>query len=103
MRKYDVVFFDAANTLLYPYPSVGEIYAQVARRYGVGTTGEAVQRAFRQAWGTVETLARNDPVRNAVGEPDGPPFWQTLVHNPLAPFAVPDYFVGFFVETYQLV
>ena len=68
MRKYEVVFFDAANTLLYPYPSVGEVYAQVAGRYGVETTGEAVQRAFRQAWGPVETLARNDPERYGVGE-----------------------------------
>ena len=80
MRKYEAVFFDAANTLLYPYPSVGEVYAQVASRYGVETTGEAVQRAFRQAWGTVETLARNDPVRYGVGEPDGRRFWHTLVH-----------------------
>jgi FMN phosphatase YigB (HAD superfamily) len=32
MRKYEAIFFDAANTLLYPYPSVGEVYAQVARR-----------------------------------------------------------------------
>jgi putative hydrolase of the HAD superfamily len=46
MRKYDVVFFDAANTLLYPYPSVGEVYAQVASRYGVETTGEAVHATF---------------------------------------------------------
>ena len=46
MRKYDAVFFDAANTLLYPYPSVGAVYAQVAERYGVSTSAEAVQRAF---------------------------------------------------------
>ncbi len=102
MRKYDAVFFDAANTLLYPYPSVGEIYAQVARRYGVETTGEAVQRAFRQAWGTVETLARNDPVRYGVGEPDGRRFWHTLVHASFAQIAVPDHFDDFFEELYQL-
>ena len=39
MRKYEAVFFDAANTLLYPYPSVGEVYAQVAGRYGVADHG----------------------------------------------------------------
>ena len=42
MRKYDAVFFDAANTLLYPYPSVGDVYAEVAARYGVVTTGKEV-------------------------------------------------------------
>ena len=102
MRKYDVVFFDAANTLLYPYPSVGEVYAQVASRYGVETTGEAVQRAFRQAWGTVETLARNDPVRYGVGEPDGRRFWHTLVHATFSKLAVPERFDDFFEELYQL-
>ena len=102
MRKYDVVFFDAANTLLYPYPSVGEVYAQVARRYGVETTGQAVQRAFRQAWGTVETLARNDPVRYGVGEPDGRRFWHTLVHATFSKLTVPEHFDDFFEELYQL-
>ena len=43
MRNYDAVFFDAANTLLYPYPSVGAVYAEVAARYGVTTTADAVQ------------------------------------------------------------
>ena len=32
MRPYDAIFFDAANTLLYPYPSVGTLYAEVAAR-----------------------------------------------------------------------
>ena len=102
MRKYDAVFFDAANTLLYPYPSVGEVYAQVAGRYGVETTGEAVQNAFRQAWGTVETLARNDPVRYGVGEPDGRRFWHSLVHATFAQITVPEPFDAFFDELYWL-
>ncbi len=102
MRKYDAAFFDAANTLLYPYPSVGEVYAQVASRYGVETTGEAVQRAFRQAWGPVETLARNDPVRYGVGEPDGRRFWHTLVHATFSKLTVPEHFDDFFEELYQL-
>ena len=37
MRKYEVVFFDAANTLLYPYPFVGEVYAQLVRDMREGT------------------------------------------------------------------
>ena len=49
MRKYDAVFFDAVNTLLYPYPSVGDIYAEVAERYGVITEGAVVQHAFGKA------------------------------------------------------
>lgn len=102
MRLYDAVFFDAANTLLYPYPSVGEVYAQVASRYGVSTTGAAVQGAFRHAWGQVENAARQDPVRYGVGEPDGRRFWHTLVHATFAQLAVPEPFDAFFEELYTL-
>ncbi len=102
MRTYDAVFFDAANTLLYPYPSVGEVYAQVAARYGVTTTGAAVQGAFRQSWGEVEAAAHRDPVRYGVGEPDGRRFWHTLVHATFTQLQVPEPFDAFFEELYQL-
>ena len=96
MRHYDAVFFDAANTLLYPFPSVGEIYAEVAGRYGVTTSGAAVQRAFGQAWSHTQTLAQRDPVRYGVGEPDGRRFWHTLVHAVFAQIALPEDFDRFF-------
>jgi putative hydrolase of the HAD superfamily len=102
MRKYDAIFFDAANTLLYPFPSVGEIYAQVAARYGVTTTGAAVQGAFRHAWRSTVTLAQHDPVRYGVGEPDGRRFWHTLVHATFTQLAVPEDFDAFFDELYWL-
>jgi putative hydrolase of the HAD superfamily len=102
MRKYDAVFFDAANTLLYPFPSVGDIYAEVASRYGVTTTGTEVQRAFRQVWGKMQTLAQQDPVRYGVGEADGRRFWQALVHEVFAQIALPEAFDAFFDELYWL-
>ncbi len=102
MRKYDAVFFDAANTLLYPYPSVGDIYAEVAGRYGVTTTGAVVQRAFGKAWGKVQALAQRDPVRYGVGEPDGRRFWRALVHEVFCEIALPDEFDAFFDELYLL-
>jgi putative hydrolase of the HAD superfamily len=102
MRKYDAIFFDAANTLLYPFPSVGDIYAEVAGRYGVTTTGAVVQRAFKQAWSRVQTLAQHDPVRYGVGEPDGRRFWHTLVHEIFTQIALPQDFDGFFDELYWL-
>lgn len=102
MRKYDAVFFDAANTLLYPFPSVGDIYAEVAGRYGVSTTGTEVQRAFRHAWGSMQTLAQRDPVRYGVGESDGRRFWHALVHEVFAQIALPEAFDAFFDELYWL-
>ena len=102
MHNYDAVFFDAANTLLYPFPSVGEIYATVAGRYGVTTSGPIVQGAFRQAWVKTQTLAQRDPVRYGVGEPDGRRFWHTLVHEVFAQIALPKDFDTFFDELYWL-
>lgn len=100
MRNYDAVFFDAANTLLYPYPSVGAVYAEVAARYGVTTTAETVQAAFRRAWSEIQ--ATTDPVRYGVGEPDGRRFWHALVHATFAQVALPEDFEAFFDELYWL-
>ena len=102
MRNYDAVFFDAANTLLYPYPSVGAVYAKVAARYGVTTTADAVQAAFRRAWAEANAAADSDPVRYDVGEPDGRRFWHALVHATFAKIELPKDFEAFFDELYWL-
>jgi len=102
MQTYDAVFFDAANTLLYPYPSVGTVYAQVAARYGVTTTAAAVQNAFRHAWRVAQRMAQDDPVRYGVGESDGRRFWHTLVHATFEQIALPQDFDVFFDELYWL-
>jgi len=43
-------FFDAGNTLLYAWPSVGEVYAEFAHRYGVAAGAPAIGAAFRKVW-----------------------------------------------------
>jgi putative hydrolase of the HAD superfamily len=102
MRNYDAVFFDAANTLLYPYPSVGAVYAEVAARYGVTTTADAVQAAFRRSWAEANAAADSDPVRYGVGEPDGRRFWHALVHATFTKIELPKDFEAFFDELYWL-
>ena len=102
MRNYDAAFFDAANTLLYPYPSVGAVYAEVAARYGVTTTADAVQAAFRRSWAEANAAADSDPVRYGVGEPDGRRFWHALVHATFAKIELPKDFEAFFDELYWL-
>lgn len=44
------VFFDAGGTLLYPHPSVGEVYARVARGHGVHAEPENLNKIFREIW-----------------------------------------------------
>lgn len=49
-KALKAVFFDAGNTLLRPYPSVGHIYAKTARRHGVRLTSAWVEDRFQIAW-----------------------------------------------------
>ena len=44
------VFFDVGGTLIHPWPSVGKIYAEVAKRHGITITPEQAERAFRESW-----------------------------------------------------
>lgn len=45
------ITFDVGGTLIAPHPSVGEVYAGVARRFGIQTRSAAqLTEAFLQAW-----------------------------------------------------
>ncbi|MBN1596068.1 HAD-IA family hydrolase [candidate division FCPU426 bacterium] len=48
--KHKAVFFDAGNTLFEIQPSVGELYAQVAKEYGVRFKAGALETLFRKEW-----------------------------------------------------
>lgn len=49
-KALKAIFFDAGNTLLRPYPSVGHIYAKTAHRHGVRLTSAWVEDRFQAAW-----------------------------------------------------
>lgn len=51
------VFFDAAGTLLQVAEPVGETYARIAGRHGVGVTPTAIGTAFRAAFAAAAPLA----------------------------------------------
>jgi putative hydrolase of the HAD superfamily len=54
------IFFDAGNTLLRVHPSVGEIYADAARRYGADLSAEAVEESFKKMWTRTGPLVTNE-------------------------------------------
>jgi putative hydrolase of the HAD superfamily len=64
------VFFDVGGTLIEPAPSVGEIYAQVARRHGIAAEPARLEAAFRQSWaalaGGAVTVSRKQWWREVV-------------------------------------
>jgi putative hydrolase of the HAD superfamily len=101
-RRFRAVFFDAANTLLYPEPPVGELYARTARKYGVEVSAAAVQAAFRRSWEVLQAKAAGDPVRYGIGEADGRRWWHALVAETFRPLGMPQPFDRFFDELYTL-
>lgn len=74
------ILFDAGNTLIRVRGAVGDVYAEVAGRYGVAADGDALERAFRHAFreakeGFVDAVSRpHSPERERA-------WWRSLVEQ----------------------
>jgi REG-2-like HAD superfamily hydrolase len=95
LRTIKGVYFDAGGTLLYPYPSVGEIYALVLKRWGVDLSPETLQAAFRVSWGHLTRKARN-----FTDEDSEKKWWRNLVLMTITEMQRPRDFEGFFEDLY---
>lgn len=51
MKKYKAIFFDAGGTLLTVYPSVGQIYSEIALKYGCKASPEDIEKLFNEKRG----------------------------------------------------
>lgn len=70
----DVIFFDAAGTLIYLARPVGWHYALIARKYGLEVDEARMEAAFRQVW-------KSRPARPPSAGPredDDRPWWRAL-------------------------
>lgn len=61
-KNYKAVFFDAGNTLLYPHPSIGEIYQEIAQKHGVILDSAAINSCFFNVWQNKNKL-KVDPAK----------------------------------------
>ncbi len=52
IRNIEAVTFDAGGTLIEPWPSVGEVYASVAREFGIDCSAARLNAQFANAWTT---------------------------------------------------
>lgn len=91
--KFRAVTFDVGGTLIEPWPSVGEVYADVARRHGLACDGETLTRAFGRAWKQRSSFNYTKPewhelVRHSFAEfgPVGPELFDAIYDR----FAEPD-------------
>jgi putative hydrolase of the HAD superfamily len=77
---------DAAGTMISPHPSVGAVYAAVARSHGLAVAAPEVDAAFPAAFtATVATW----PVPYGKDEADALAFWSQVIRRTL-PAPVPD-------------
>ena len=99
LGSFDAIFFDAGGTLLHPYPSVGEIYAEVASRYGVHVSAADLEPSFRRVWterdgmGSLESHSDEEKEKR---------WWYETVEEVFRSFGGVPRFDEFFCELYDL-
>ena len=79
-RAHQVIFFDAAGTLIHLPHSVGEHYREVALPFGVAPESAALDRAFREAW----KAAPERPATDGPRPDDDKGWWRALVERVFA-------------------
>lgn len=98
MKKVRAVFFDAGGTLFRPFPSVGHVYAGLARKYGCSVSPDWVRGRFEEEWRRRNGLAH---LKNTTeqGEKD---WWFHLVGAVFRNRMPPAVFSRYFDELYDL-
>ncbi len=99
IQSYKAVFFDAGGTLLHPYPSVGEVYAEVSSRYGCKAGAAQLEHLFRQHWLKRDGLADMASHNNEKIERT---WWKNLVREVFEEAGGVNDFDAFFNELYDL-
>ena len=58
--RYKGIFFDAGNTLLRVYPSIGVIYSEAAKEFGADVEAELIEKSFQELWNKTAPLVNNE-------------------------------------------
>ena len=91
------VFFDAGGTLLYPHPSVGEVYSRVAAEHGVVACQKQLNEKFREVWNQKDGLA----MAALTDEKSEKNWWREIVRETFKPFKAFRDFEFFFDDLYD--
>lgn len=92
----EVIFFDAAGTLIRLARPVGQIYAETAAHYGAAISGLEAERGFRTAWKRMTLGAESEPFSKG--------WWREVVRLslPVEAVAPPFPFDDFFEEVFEV-
>ncbi|MHC5034153.1 MAG: HAD-IA family hydrolase [Planctomycetota bacterium] len=96
----DAVFFDAGQTLIYPDPPVGEMYARALRRVGIEADPTRMEPLFVEAW---RRTREQFPGSLEYGrtEADAKDFWRRVVRASFEPFGWPEDFEETFLYLWE--
>lgn len=98
MNKLKAVFFDAGGTLFRPFPSVGEVYASTARKFGVSHDAGLLEQNFHTFWKKRGGLASLGAETNEAKERA---WWHSLVKEVFESLGGVPEFDRFFEALYQ--
>jgi putative hydrolase of the HAD superfamily len=96
--KIKAVFFDAGGTLFRPYPSVGEVYSEVARAHGLETDPAKLESIFHSLWEKRDGLAS---LASHSSEKEEKNWWHSLVWEVFSSLGTVENFDAFFDELYD--
>jgi putative hydrolase of the HAD superfamily len=99
--QIEMVFFDAAGTLFDVRGSVGEIYARLARPYGVEVAPEEIQRRFARAFRAQPPMAFPAATPEAERLRRERDWWRHLVRAVFAESGEFPRFEEYFTEVYE--
>lgn len=91
-----IVSFDAVGTLIYAYPSVGAIYAEVLARHGVTVQPAWIESRFRE--GFRSAIAKP---RERISEVEERRFWERVVAHVFDHLLAPEQFAAAFDELWE--
>ncbi|HYE74341.1 MAG TPA: HAD-IA family hydrolase [Blastocatellia bacterium] len=102
MDSIEMVFFDAAGTLFDVRGRVGEIYARIARKYGVDANSAKLESGFRRAFPKQPPMAFASELNELELAQLEKQWWHSLVREVFA--GVPDFtrFDEYFDEVFDL-
>ena len=101
-RRYEVIFFDAGGTLLYPYPSVGAVYAEVGERHGIHCSPSEIEQAFRVIWQEMQQEREGRALRYGANEAEAKGWWKQVVEAVFREVGVRQDLSAYFEEVYQV-
>jgi putative hydrolase of the HAD superfamily len=93
MHRIRSITFDAGGTLLYPYPSVGEIYAEYMAKHGLVLSAAELERAFGRTIKAAHTAGREQ-----INDHDDKRWWRQIVADTISGLGEVDNFDALFEE-----